>query len=149
MSDSGETTGRGPSAGAGWRTVERLLRVPVRSGDSRLWIALILAFGTVFRLCQYFADRQLWMDEVSLAENLREKSLAELFGPLLFMQLAPAGFLVVEGLVVRVLGFSRLALRLFPLVCGIVSLGLFATVGATVSQAARRGRRDRAVRGLG
>jgi hypothetical protein len=104
---------------------------PILSLVSRRRIEIIFGLGILFRVAQYLADRPLWMDEASLWTNIEAKSLGGLFGPLLSTQLAPPGFLVVEWLASRILGYSRLALRLFPLVGGVASLFL-------VQAAARR-----------
>lgn len=92
---------------------------------ARRRLELALGFGVVTRLALYLANRPLWMDEGSLLGNIRGRPASELFAPFRATQLAPAGFFVVEWLADRVLGESRLALRLFPLACGIGSLVLF------------------------
>lgn len=88
--------------------------------------ASLLALGALLRVAQYAYNREFWMDENSLAANIKAMSIPELFGPLLADQLAPAGFLVAERLVYLVLGGSTLALRLVPLACGLVALVQFA-----------------------
>jgi hypothetical protein len=88
-------------------------------------IAVILALGCLFRLAEYLVNRPFWMDEASLAENFRRGSAFRPFGPLANLQLAPPGFLVVEWAVARTFGAGQLALRSFPLLCGLASLFLF------------------------
>jgi hypothetical protein len=75
---------------------------------------------------QYASNRSLWIDESGLALNLIEKSVIGLAGPLDFNQAAPVGFLLTEGIAAKALGFSEYALRLFPLICGLLSIPAFA-----------------------
>lgn len=89
--------------------------------------AAFLVLGLVLRLFRYLSDFPLWCDESRLAANLI--TLAEgggsVFGPLRYAQTAPAGFLAVETLVIRLIGFSTWSLRLVPLLCGLASVLLF------------------------
>jgi hypothetical protein len=102
----------------------------------RLLIGLV-GLGVTLRVAQYLSDRSLWADEASLALNLIGRPLGSLTRPLEFNQAAPVGFLFVEGIVARVVGFSEDALRFFPLVAGVVSLPLFAWLARRLlSQAA-------------
>jgi hypothetical protein len=54
-----------------------------------------------------------------------DRSPATLLGGLDHAQVAPPGFLLVEKAATALLGSSELALRLFPLLCGLVALILF------------------------
>lgn len=101
---------------------------PLLGLASRRRTEIILGFGVVLRLAQYLANRQPWMDEMSLRGNITTRTLAGLFGPLKSTQLAPPGFLVVEWVAYHLLGGSSLVLRLFPLVCALASLFLFQRV---------------------
>jgi uncharacterized membrane protein len=85
----------------------------------------VIGFGVVVRLAQYLWNRSLWADEAVLALNIVNRSFWELLQPLDYDQGAPLGFLMVEKLAVQVFGDNEYALRLFPLICGIVSLVLF------------------------
>ena len=96
------------------------------SNHTLVWFFLIL--GIVLRLRQYLFNRSLWLDESMLSLNIVRRSMTELFKPLDYAQTAPVGFLWLEKLAVNHFGTSELALRLVPLVCGIVSLALFAAV---------------------
>jgi hypothetical protein len=93
-------------------------------------IGIVLGFGVVVRVAQYLADRSFWLDEGSLAECIRRIGSAGLLAPLSNSQLAPTGFLAVAWSAVRVFGASKLAFRLFPLVCGLASLFLFHRLAA-------------------
>jgi hypothetical protein len=95
-------------------------------------IALVLGVGLFCRLMQYLPDRSVNHDEAALAVNLLERSYAGLLKPLDFDQGAPVGFLVIEKALAGVLGHSEYALRLFPFVCGLISLFVFAWVAPQV-----------------
>lgn len=85
----------------------------------------IICFGIAVRLVQYFYNRSLWADEAVLALNIVNRSYLELLQPLDYDQGAPFGFLIVEKLAVQIFGDNEYALRLFPLLSGIISLLLF------------------------
>jgi hypothetical protein len=108
-----------PDHGAGRVLAVRALR------SSEL-IYVLVAIGILLRVVQYASNRSLWIDEAALALNLIQKGLTNLAGPLDFNQAAPVGFLLTEGIAARVLGFSEYALRLFPLICGLLSIPAFA-----------------------
>jgi 4-amino-4-deoxy-L-arabinose transferase-like glycosyltransferase len=67
----------------------------------------------------------LWGDEVWLAINLVNRSYGELLAPLDHNQAAPPAFLWIEKLAIQVFGNTEYALRLFPLICGIISILAF------------------------
>src|SRR5947209_20397995 len=83
---------------------------------------LILGFGITVRCVQYLANRSLWLDESFLALNIVHRTFLQLLQPLDYEQGAPLAFLMVERAAVQLFGNSEYALRLFPLVSGIVSL---------------------------
>jgi hypothetical protein len=87
--------------------------------------ALLLLLGAALRLRQYLSGRSLWADEAMLALNIVSRSFGRLFRPLDYDQGAPIGFLLVEKLFNVILGKHELALRLFPLLAGLLSLWLF------------------------
>ena len=107
----GETRWRGEFAA-------RILR-------SRGLIVLLVGLGVLLRVTQYWANRSLWHDEALLALNLIDRPLSQATKPLDFGQAVPVGFLVTEAITARVLGFSEYVLRLFPLVCGLLSIPAF------------------------
>src|SRR5215212_6803017 len=99
------------------------------SKPSVLWekaaVALLILMGVVLRLRQYLTGRSLWSDEAMLALNIVDRNFAGMFQPLDYDQGAPIGFLLVEKMVNSILGKNELALRLFPLLIGLIDLGLF------------------------
>ena len=89
---------------------------------------LIIVFGITVRLVQYLSNRSLWVDEAVLALNIVNRSYLELGQPLDYDQVAPIGFLWLEKLAIETLGNNEYALRLLPLISGIISIFLFAKV---------------------
>jgi hypothetical protein len=95
----------------------------------RRWLTVIaISVGVGLRFLGYFRNRSLWFDEAALAVNIVERPLVGLLRPLEFHQGASAGFLVVEKILSSLLGPGELALRLFPLICGLMTLLLVAVV---------------------
>jgi hypothetical protein len=88
--------------------------------NALLW--MILSWGIILRLVQYISNRSLWLDEATLSLNIVNRSFPELLKPLDYGQTAPFGFLVLERLAGQLFGTGEYALRLFPLLCGLLSL---------------------------
>src|SRR6185437_4864993 len=76
---------------------------------------IIIGVGIAVRFYQYVLAKSLWLN----------KSFPELLKPLDYGQVAPIGFLFIEKLSVQLLGNNEYVLRLFPFLCGIISLFLF------------------------
>jgi 4-amino-4-deoxy-L-arabinose transferase-like glycosyltransferase len=93
-----------------------------------------LVLGLGLRLFRYLADFPLWCDESRLAANLIDltQGKGSYFGPLRYAQTAPVGFLLLESLVIRLLGFSTWTLRLVPILCALASVLLFRRVAGKV-----------------
>jgi Dolichyl-phosphate-mannose-protein mannosyltransferase len=91
----------------------------------RAIVILLVLLGALLRVRQYLTGRSLWADEAMLALNIVNRNFAGMFKPLDYDQGAPIGFLLVEKLFNSVLGKNELALRLFPLIIGLISLWLF------------------------
>jgi hypothetical protein len=90
---------------------------------------LLIAVGVFFRLFHYFDNRSLWLDEIYLAASLVKMDLLQLtFSQLEYEQKAPIGFLWMCKLAVIIFGTGEMPLRLFPLLCGILSLLVFLPV---------------------
>lgn len=90
---------------------------------------LAIALGIIIRLAQYISNRSLWGDEAYIALNIVNRSYLELLQPLDYDQAAPPGFLWIEKLAVQLFGNNEYALRLFPLIAGIVSLFALYQIG--------------------
>lgn len=86
---------------------------------------VLLLLGLLLRLRQYLTARSLWLDEAMLALNIVQRNFGGLFQPLDYNQGAPVGFLLAEKALVTVFGSHEFVLRLFPLLAGMASLGLF------------------------
>lgn len=91
----------------------------------RTGITTLLLFGALLRIRQYLTGRSLWADEAMLALNIVNRGFTEMFLPLDYDQGAPIGFLLVEKIFNSILGKNEFALRMFPLLVGLLSLGLF------------------------
>ncbi|HSW89841.1 MAG TPA: glycosyltransferase family 39 protein [Patescibacteria group bacterium] len=85
----------------------------------------IIFVGILLRLREYFANRSLWVDEALLALNIIQRSYRELLEPLSANQYAPVGFLYVEHTLSKIFDGTELALRLFPLISGILAIWFF------------------------
>jgi hypothetical protein len=88
-------------------------------------IAIVFLAGVLLRVRQYLTGRSLWLDEAMLALNIVNRGFADLFKPLEYDQGAPIGFLLVEKVFNLFLGRNEYALRLFPLILGLLSLWIF------------------------
>lgn len=91
----------------------------------KLILRIVLLTGVALVLYQFFLNRSLWRDEAKLALNIINKSSAELLIPLDYLQVAPVLFLQIEKLFSLLLPNTELGLRLFPLLCYLLSLFLF------------------------
>ena len=88
-------------------------------------ILSLLLVGGLVRIVSYFQNRSLFMDEANLARNFVEKSFAELFQTLEYGQYSPPLFSCIEKMNLWCLGIHEYALRLFPLLAGVLMLILF------------------------
>lgn len=85
----------------------------------------LTVLGIIFRVAQYFHNRSLWLDEASLAMNILDRSLTQMFLPLDNYQAAPLGFLLIVKGLAKFFGTNEYVLRLVPLISGIVLIPLF------------------------
>ncbi len=101
-------------------------------GSGIKWNALVwslLVIGILLRLFHFLDNRSLWIDESYLAASLIRMNFVELAQPPLdYEQKAPIGFLWTVGFIMLLFGKGEMALRLFPLLCGIGSLFVFMPV---------------------
>ncbi len=102
-------------------------RAPAPGGAGRLgWlVAALVAVGVIGRLLRYFLQFPIWGDEAFVCANFLHRDYLGLTRGLDYSQVAPVLFLWLELTVVRLLGTSELAVRLVPLLAGLLSLGLF------------------------
>jgi hypothetical protein len=87
------------------------------------WAFVII--GIVVRIVRYAINPPLWGDEAFVASNFIDRGFLDLIRPLEYHQVCPLFFLWAELAVTKLLGYSELTLRLFPLLCGIASVVLF------------------------
>ncbi len=88
-------------------------------------IAGFLAVAVILRLVRAIQNYPMWCDETMLAANLLDRNWSELAQPLDYRQVCPLGFLAIEWIAARLVGFSELALRLFPLCSSVASVPFF------------------------
>lgn len=103
------------------------MKPPIQSNRSFSWkhriIPAIVFAGILLQINEYIANRSLWLDELHVANHILSNGLFEILTAQNFGY--PLGFAVVERIVTYILGGGELALRLFPLVCGILSAIFF------------------------
>ncbi len=104
-----------------WRTRLKRWRLDALH---RPLLLLVFGLGMTARLTQYLANRSLWLDEAYLALNLLERDFAALMQPLAYNQTAPPAFLWATKAVTQWLGNGEAALRLLPLLAGLLSIPL-------------------------
>ncbi|HEY8746557.1 MAG TPA: hypothetical protein VIM11_01185 [Tepidisphaeraceae bacterium] len=89
---------------------------------------VILALGGLLRVRQYSAGTSFFSDEAALVLNFRTHSTFQLLRQLDHGQAAPPAFLWIGRLAYRSFGPNEYALRLLPLMGGLLALGLFAHI---------------------
>lgn len=82
---------------------------------------LLCVVGAAARIAAYAQNRSLWYDEAALALNIARRGFVDLVAPLDFLQAAPPLFLWAERAMVLLFGVNEWALRVVPLVCGILT----------------------------
>jgi hypothetical protein len=80
--------------------------------------------GVAFRLAQFLSNRSFHLDEALFARNLCERSFAGLTRPLGLNQAAAVGFLWMVKASEAAFGCNEYALRLVPLVAGLLLLAM-------------------------
>jgi hypothetical protein len=78
--------------------------------------------GIALRGWQYAANPSIWVDEAATARNILDRPVPALFAPLDYGQVAAPGFLLAVKLSTFSFGPSEYALRLIPLLAGILSV---------------------------
>jgi hypothetical protein len=114
-----------------WRRFADLALSPHEGTGGMRWVApgTMVALAAVAAEVYFWAGaRPLWLDEQLVALNLRDRTFAELAGPLWLGQGAPFGWLVLQRAALVSLGTSELALRLAPMLSGCAMLAVAAWV---------------------
>jgi hypothetical protein len=100
-----------------------------RSRCERAVLAFV-ALGVLLRVARYLTNYPVWADEACLALSFPRRGYLDLLSPLEYGQICPILFLWAELTAVKLFGFSEMALRLVPLICGVGSVFLFRHVAA-------------------
>ena len=114
--------------------VSGAVRQAIRDLPSARLISMILVIGialTAVAASAYVWSMAppLWLDEESIALNIRDRGFLDLGGALWLGQSAPLGWLVVQHAIVRLFGTGELALRFFPLAIGLSTIGAAVWIG--------------------
>ncbi len=80
------------------------------------------------RIVPFLHNRNLWYDEANLATGILTLPFSQLADGLPYDQSAPLFFLYLEKLAVSLFETSEMALRLFPLLAGLLSVVIFAKI---------------------
>ncbi len=100
-------------------TIKRFCNISAKYLYSRFeWI--IIFIGIALRAARYLSNPSLWLDEAYHASLIMKYPFFDFSNPFV-----PAGYLFIERLLVKVFGTSEYSLRLFPFICGILSVILF------------------------
>jgi hypothetical protein len=91
-------------------------------------VLLSIGIGVVLRVVQYLHHTSYWNDEAALVLNILQRDYRDLLRPLDFAQAAPPLFLWAERWVALHFGSSEYALRALPVLIGLATLPLFATL---------------------
>lgn len=91
----------------------------------KFWCLSFITFSIILHTRQYLFNRSLWFDEAMNTFNIIGKSYNQLLDKLAFNQGIPAGFLFIEKFMIETFHNSDYVLRLFPFLCGILSVILF------------------------
>jgi len=97
----------------------------IKESYFRIINVLIIAAGIAYRIIIYFQNRSLFIDEANVGRNIAERSFSQFFETLSYEQYAGPLFLIILKVNTLLLGMTEYALRLWPLIAGIISLILF------------------------
>lgn len=102
---------------------------PVPRAVTSFWVhavpLMLLALGGWMRVFQWYAGRSLWLDEALIARSLVSRDYVGLLSePLQGDQAAPVLWLWATRLSLDLFGDGERALRLVPLLAGLLALGL-------------------------
>lgn len=86
------------------------------------WVWLLIVIGVMFRMLRYGIRMPIWGDEAMVGVNFLDRSLGNLFAPLEFGQVLPAGYLAISWVLMQMLGYSELVVRLLAMTSSVVTL---------------------------
>ncbi len=86
-------------------------------------VAAVLV-GVALRARQYFYNRSLWLDEISVTQDITGRTFGQLMHTTPNGQAAPIGWFWAERLSYLVFGSQEFALRIVPLIASALSLAL-------------------------
>ncbi|MCC7124655.1 MAG: hypothetical protein IT178_07390 [Acidobacteria bacterium] len=121
-----------PDVRAAWRADRQALRRWISRASlsvTSIAVTAVAAWMSLRLIGQWLGARPLWLDEQMIALNVRDRSAAELIGPLWLDQGAPLGWLLAQRAVVSVLGDGEVALRLLPMAFAIATTAAAAWIG--------------------
>jgi len=94
-----------------------------QSRSSEWYFAGLIALaGTALKILQWYNSRPLWLDEEMVILNARDRTLAELAGPLWLDQAAPFGWMALQRGVITAFGTDDRAVRAVPVLFGIATI---------------------------
>jgi len=123
----GDRGSAGAADGRGSRADERR-----RGAAAAVWRyapILVFALGAALRLRHYLYGRSLWVDEAFLSLNVAQRSFGGLVRPLGWDQTAPLLFLWLQKVAVTLFGVNEYALRLVPLLAGLLLMPAMFALG--------------------
>ncbi len=121
-----------PDVRATWRADRQALRQWIaRAPWSVKSIAVVAVAGwmSLRLIWQWLGARPLWLDEQMIALNVRDRSAAELIGPLWLDQGAPLGWLLAQRGLLSMLGDGEVVLRLLPTAFAVGTIAAAAWIG--------------------
>lgn len=94
------------------------------SSDKLPWTIILV--GIVLRFVRYMYNSSLWFDEVRYALGIVSEDFdGYIPAAINYSITSPVGFFEIERIAVMLFGNTEYALRLFPFLCGVISLFLF------------------------
>ncbi len=92
----------------------------------RVLLSALLIAGAGGQIRVWASDRGLWNDEIYIANNIKHLRITELTGQLLYLQVAPPGWLAGEKTILKAFGPNEQVLKLPEVIAAIVVLLLTA-----------------------
>ena len=119
----------GRAVGAASRRAAALTRAaiahrPSARGASLLVLVAVALVAAGASVSTWRAAPPFWLDEETIAINIRDRGFTQLSGALWFGQSAPLGWLIVQHAIVRLFGTGELVLRFVPLAFGLATIGV-------------------------